>query len=452
MLKRSRRGLPVQGRPAASTAEINNIHKEIHRKEQKLLMFKFNAVLMNVVKHDLENKNIPMLLGEPGIGKSSWVEDLAKLMNTRCFTLACNQLADKADLTGARLVPCGQDANGETMYKQVFYPHAVIQEACAYASANPREYPILFLDEINRTTPDVTSELLSIPTMRKIGSVSLPNNLRVVTAGNDKGNITSLDDASITRFVLYDVVPDKDTFIQVNSELNEFIRRVLNAHPEVLFCKALSVQVAKGAADDDDSGDQTMDLLLDACEEMNQTTTPRTLSALSRWLNSYDNKELQQLLVETVPDKNDPTQTISVLQAAIEGHVGRTDFSQLLTAEIANGITTIQSQANVASIQKPPCYDMIKACPDMNALNALIAGLAKNELAATAAYMLTENLDNKAYINQIMPCITSADLAPHYPVLMAIAQNGGIDSENLQTAVNSADQSLSPVLSMLMQY
>ena len=414
-------------------------------------MFKFNAVLMNVVTHDLEHDNIPMLLGEPGIGKSSWVEALAKTMNTKCFTLACNQLADKADLTGARLVPCGQDANGETMYKQVFYPHAVIQEACAYAAANPREFPILFLDEINRTTPDVTSELLSIPTMRKIGSISLPNNLRVVTAGNDKGNITSLDDASITRFVLYDVTPDKDTFIQVNSELNEFIRRVLNAHPEVLFCKAISVQV-KNVADDDDSGDQTMDLLLDACEEMNQTTTPRTLSGLSRWLNSYDNKELQQLLVETVPDKNDPAQTISVLQACIEGHVGRTDFSQLLTAEIANGITTIQNQTNVASIQKPPCYDMIKACPDMNSLNALLPTLAKNELAAAAAYMLTENADNKVFINQIMPLVMSSDLAPHYPVLMAIAQNGGIDSENLQTAVNSADASLSPVLSMLMQY
>lgn len=415
-------------------------------------MFKFNAVLSNVVKHDLENGNIPMLLGEPGIGKSSWVEDLAKLMNTKCFTLACNQLADKADLTGARLVPCGQDANGETMYKQVFYPHAVIQDACAYAAANPREYPILFLDEINRTTPDVTSELLSIPTMRKIGSIALPNNLRVVTAGNDKGNITSLDDASITRFVLYSVAPDKETFVQVNTELNEFIRRVLNAHPEVLFCKAISVQVKNTGTDDDDDNANTMDLLLDACEEMNQTTTPRTLSGLSRWLNSYDNTGLQQLLVETVPDKNDPTQMISVLQACIEGHVGRTDFSQLLTAEIANGITTIQNQTNVASIQKPVCYDTIKACQDMNALNALITTLAKNELAATAAYMLTENADNKVFLNQIMPMVTSADLAPYYPVLVSIAQNGGLDSENLQNAVNSADTSLSPVLSMLMQY
>ena len=66
---------------------------------------KFDNTLMLCVKKDLEKNLIPMLLGEPGIGKSSWLQNLANLMHTKCFTLACNQLADKADLTGARLVP-----------------------------------------------------------------------------------------------------------------------------------------------------------------------------------------------------------------------------------------------------------------------------------------------------------------------------------------------------------
>ena len=100
-----------------------------------------------------------------------------------------NQLADKADLTGCRLVPVGTTKNGEKEYAQVFYPHVVIRNAIKYAEENPDETPILFLDEINRTTPDVTSEALSIPTLRSIGNTNIPDNLKVIIAGNDKGKI-----------------------------------------------------------------------------------------------------------------------------------------------------------------------------------------------------------------------------------------------------------------------
>ena len=99
-----------------------------------------------------------MLIGEPGIGKSSWVEALGEKMGTKCFTLAVNQLADKADLTGARLVPVLKaDGSPSSEYEQVFYPHQVINQAIAYAEAHPAETPILFLDELNRTTPNVTA-------------------------------------------------------------------------------------------------------------------------------------------------------------------------------------------------------------------------------------------------------------------------------------------------------
>jgi MoxR-like ATPase len=131
---------------------------------------KFNDTLLDVIKVDLEVGLTPALMGEPGIGKSSFVEELARSMNTKAFVLPCNQLADKADLTGARLVPT---ADGKS-YSQVFYPHHVVQEAIEYALANPRENPILFLDEINRTTPDVTSAVLTMETLRRLGSVELP--------------------------------------------------------------------------------------------------------------------------------------------------------------------------------------------------------------------------------------------------------------------------------------
>ena len=41
---------------------------------------KFNSMLTNFVAKDLNAGKIPMLLGEPGIGKSSWTEALAASM------------------------------------------------------------------------------------------------------------------------------------------------------------------------------------------------------------------------------------------------------------------------------------------------------------------------------------------------------------------------------------
>ena len=61
----------------------------------------FNEMLVDTTIDSLEAGRVPALMGEPGIGKSSFVEDVARRTNTRCFTLPCNLLADKADLTGA---------------------------------------------------------------------------------------------------------------------------------------------------------------------------------------------------------------------------------------------------------------------------------------------------------------------------------------------------------------
>lgn len=400
---------------------------------------KFNDTLMLLVRRDLDNGLIPMLLGEPGIGKSSWLTNLANLMHTKCFTLACNQLADKADLTGARLVPTD---NGE--YKQVFYPHAVIHDAIEYATAHPRETPILFLDELNRTTPDVTSEALSIPTMRSIGSKSLPNNLRVVIAGNDKGNVTSLDEASVSRFVLYRVEPDTTTFLGLDPNLNVFVKNVLQAHPECIFCKKLVV-AASGSQSDDDDNDSIDDILEDG-DDMAQITTPRTLSGLSKWLNAFSNQELMTLLAEThIEDGVE----VSALQEAIEGHVGRTNFTTYLMAEIANGITHTNNQNNALTIGKPACYDQMKACTDMTKLNEFVAGMTDNDKSGCLLYALYEKTDNTVVINALaknMTGLVSSDMK----TLMQLTNMDQLDSENAH-ALLQTNTSISTALSVILE-
>lgn len=388
---------------------------------------KFNSTLMTSVQADMESNVVPMLLGEPGIGKSSWVMALGELMHTQVFVLACNQLADKADMTGARLVPTEDKSD----YEQRFYPHAVINQAIAYAEDHPRETPILFMDELNRTTPDVTSEALSIPTLRALGSRKLPDNLKVITAGNDKGNITSLDQASITRFSLYHVEPDVNTYLSLDQNLNPFVKDVLTHHPETIFCK--TVRLAKTKTDDDDT-DAEVDIneILDDGEEMQQIATPRTITGVSNWLNRYTNTDLMNLLGSTsVIDGEE----VCDLQQLLEAHTGRTDFTTYLLEAIANGVATVNNQSNVA-LGKPSCYDAMKACPSMDALSDFIDTMSENDKGGCLVYLVYEKADNAKFIRALAaktPTLPHNDLKS----LVSLGMSGKMDDGNLQTLLST---------------
>lgn len=403
---------------------------------------KFDDILMKCVRKDLEKNLIPMLLGEPGIGKSSWLIDLARQMHTKCFVLACNQLADKADLTGARLVPILNKDGEVTDYKQMFYPHAVIHDAIEYAGKHPRETPILFMDELNRTTPDITSEALSIPTLREIGSKKLPDNLRVVIAGNDKGNVTALDDASISRFVLYRVEPDTQTFLGLDPELNPFVRKVLTEHPECIFAKGEHIITI-----DNDDEDMFIEDILDEGEDMRQITTPRTISGVSEWLNAFTNEELLTLLSHTrVIDELE----ISTLQEALEGHIGRTNFTKYLLAEISNGIMTTNNQAHTLTVGKPAIYDEMKECEDVETLHEFVEKLTDNDRSGALVYALYEKQSNQVYI-QVLAKYIQRLIPSDMQVIMVLSGSDKLDSENVSTLLNTHTD-ISNQLSVILEY
>lgn len=403
----------------------------------------FDSTLTTIIKKCIASSCIPMLIGEPGIGKSSFLEAIATELRTKCFTLACNQLADKADLTGARLVPEEVEEKQpdgsilkRVVYSQVFYPHKVITDAILYAINHPRETPILFLDELNRTTPDVTSELLSIPTMRAIGNTRLPDNLRVVTAGNDKGNVTSLDKASLSRFTLIHVWPDAQTFLKIHQDLNPFIQKVLAAHPETICCLTPVEIAGKQQKDDDDDQDDeaVMAAILDDSEEMSQIAVPRTIANLSRWLNTFNKQELMAAVTET--HKNADGQDVSILQEAIEGFVGQTMFAAYLLAEIAGNIMTVTNVSSGTNVAKPAVYDKMKSCIDMNALNSFIQSMDDKERSGCLLYALYEKADNATYIKTLAGQCTTME-QDDMRQLMMLAANGNLDQENVHALLST---------------
>ncbi|WP_026927422.1 AAA family ATPase [Granulicoccus phenolivorans] len=398
---------------------------------------KFNDTLTTLVRQALEVGATPALMGEPGIGKSSFVADLAYAMGTRAFVLPCNQLADKADLTGARLVPYTR-ADGTETYKQVFYPHQVIQECIEYAEANPRERPLLFLDEINRTTSDVTSGALTLVTLRRMGHVTLPANVRLLVAGNDRGNVTALDEASLSRFVIVRVEPDAGTLMSVLGDaLHPWVRKVLTQFPNLVFQKSTpTALVADGRSDDDgDDNTVTMAELFDGGEEMNQLTTPRTIDNLSRWLSAADRQELASYLATPVQiGARETTQ----LNEICEAFTGDTMFTTQVVATIAEDLASGSGGAtpNQITVPKPTCYPDLKAAGTVSDLETLIAGLTQNEISGSLVFALREHADNTRLLEHLAQALTELQ-QEHLRTLLALAAAGQLNRQNQEALFDS---------------
>lgn len=391
--------------------------------------------LNTLVKQDLKHNNVPMLVGEPGIGKSSWVEGFtASELQTRCFVLACNQLADKADLTGCRLVPI----EGTNDYAQVFYPHIVIRNAITYAEEHPDETPVLFLDEINRTTPDVTSEALSIPTSRSIGNRKIPENLKVIIAGNDKGNVVALDKASITRFIMYHIEPDVTTFIQVNPNLNPYVLSVLKKNPNYIYMDAVSVTLGKD--DDDDDDDDAADFEMEFEDGLEQITTPRTITAASRWLNEFTYDELMDMI--NTPTSDDA----NLLKEALIAHCGNTPFTMTLLDEIIASSMSIATQQTLV-MTKPVSYDLCRKAKSRDELNDIFANLDNASKSELLIYTLYDKNDNKNILEVLAPTVTQIE-TKDIQHLIQLSQTHQIDKGNYDT-LNGITCNATSVIKML---
>lgn len=411
-------------------------HLTLSPSTESEITMRFNDTFLEVVKFDLGTGQIPALMGEPGIGKSSFAKWLAASMNTKAFIVACNLLASKEDLTGARLMPYTK-SDGSQGYRQEFFPHATVQAAIDYARENPRETPILLMDEINRTTADVTSGTLGMATDRVLGNEEFPANLCIMVAGNDKGNVTTLDEASLSRFTIYHLEPEAATLVGVlGDQINPWVKAVLTKHPHMVFQRSKpTVFAVDGNDDDDQTTTAAFADLMDTGEEMRQLTTPRTIEGASKFLNVVDPQKLQEWLSTPVTLNERP---MTMLNEILEGHLGDTDFTTFLVAEIADSLASGASSTSVTQIAapKPQCFDSLKQAGSISDLETLIGQLTDHEKSGSLLYALYERADNARLI-EVLAQATPALEADHNRMLIQLASQSLLDSGNVDTLTGS---------------
>ncbi|NUR26376.1 MAG: sigma 54-interacting transcriptional regulator, partial [Catenulispora sp.] len=117
--------------------------------------------------------NLPVLLwGQPGIGKSSTLVQLARGLDLPLETVIAS-VHDPSDFAGLPIVGADPAARGVAMAP----PDWAVR-------LHRAGHGLLFLDEISSAPPAVQAALLRVVLERHVGSLALPEGVRIVAAAN----------------------------------------------------------------------------------------------------------------------------------------------------------------------------------------------------------------------------------------------------------------------------
>jgi hypothetical protein len=162
----------------------------------------------------LKAEVVPFVWGPAGVGKTSSVKQLAESMGYGLIVLHLGQMADAGDLMGLPEIIRETDpeilkaSNGKRKGYTTFMPPEWVPTSGKW---------IIFLDELNRASRDVLQAAFQLILERRTHSITLPEETRVMAAGNpntDQFITTDVSDAAfMDRFCHIKMTPDTEEWI-----------------------------------------------------------------------------------------------------------------------------------------------------------------------------------------------------------------------------------------------
>ncbi|GAA6237001.1 ATP-binding protein [Apilactobacillus micheneri] len=181
---------------------------------------------LSAVNIILNSNNVPSIVGEAGVGKSALVEDLANRNNAKLFTTVVS-LSEKGDLSIP--VPPLTDKSfintkdyGTLADVQYGYSHTLI-EIIKYAEQNPHNNIYWFLDEFNRGSNGVQSELMNLVLQRQINSLKLPKQVKIIIAENPDSTMNGFEDSEYSVFSSDSAIKDRTTRIVMDVNVSDWL-------------------------------------------------------------------------------------------------------------------------------------------------------------------------------------------------------------------------------------
>lgn len=193
---------------------------------------------LNTVELIIAANDVPLIIGESGVGKTSLVKKIAKNNGDYLVTIDANLLKE-GEIGGLPIVE-----NGFTVYAT----HVKLLEIEKAIKEDENRNVILFIDELNRCDHAVAQELMNLILNREINGYVLDDKVKVVAAmnpsnkndgfSNSRYDVVEMDPAQEDRFVWVRLDSDIKEWINwgmgKDGNINEHIIEFLSTFPQYL--------------------------------------------------------------------------------------------------------------------------------------------------------------------------------------------------------------------------
>ncbi|MBB1122467.1 ATP-binding protein [Limosilactobacillus albertensis] len=182
--------------------------------------------LLTAVPIVLDAGNVPNIVGDAGIGKSALVQEVAVNLDAKLFTTVVS-LSEKGDLA-IPVPPLTSESFVETKNYgrlanvQFGYSETLI-DIIKYAETHPNRLILWFLDEFNRGTQAVQSELMNLVLQRKINSLRLPSTVRIIIAENPDSTMSGFADREYGVAIGDAAIKDRTVRLVMTSSTTEWL-------------------------------------------------------------------------------------------------------------------------------------------------------------------------------------------------------------------------------------
>ena len=182
--------------------------------------------VLNTVKLIIASRDVPLIIGESGIGKTSLIREIAKLNGSYLVTIDANLLKE-GEIGGLPVVE-----NGVTVYA----PHNKLAYLKRVLEEDKEKRAILFIDELNRCDHSVCQELMNLILNREINGYELDDRVDVIAAMNPSNKD---DGFEYSEYEVVDMDPaqqDRFVWVELDSDIKEWIKWAMSKKGNINDC------------------------------------------------------------------------------------------------------------------------------------------------------------------------------------------------------------------------
>ena len=180
--------------------------------------------------------NVPSIVGDAGIGKSALVAEVARQEGAALYTTVVS-LSEKGDLA-IPVPPLTSDSFVQTQHHgrlanvQFGYSETLVQ-IIKHAEGHPDQPIIWFLDEFNRGSQAVQSELMNLVLQRQINALRLPHQVQIVIAENPDSSMVGFEDRTYDVAVGDAAIKDRTVRLEMTTSTAEWVKWATQRQPAI---------------------------------------------------------------------------------------------------------------------------------------------------------------------------------------------------------------------------